>query len=129
MDQIGLKVSTTDLSNYVLASSLSPYLKLDFNQLLVPKIVLTDTNVGPPITGTNSVGSRVVLYNLQKDIPSYTNIGIGVDAGSWMWFGVDGASTNPPLSLGGWRFYQNTNIVEDAEGDKSSKFFIDSDKH
>jgi hypothetical protein len=24
---------------------------------------------------------------------------------------------------------QNTNIVEDAEGDKSSKFFIDSDKH
>ena len=61
MDQIELKVNTTDLSSYALASSLAPYLKLDFNQLLVPKIVLTDTNVGPPITGTNSVGSRLVF--------------------------------------------------------------------
>ena len=104
-------MNTTDLNNYVLASSLATYLKLDFNQLLVPKIVLTDTFAGPPITGTNSLGSRLVLYNLQKDNPSYTNIGIGVDAGSWMWFGVDGASTGSPLSLGGWRFYQSTNIV------------------
>jgi len=111
MDLIGKKVNTTDLSNYVLDTSLAEYLKLDFNQLLVPKIVLTDTNSGPPITGTNSLGSRLVLYNLQKDNPSYTNIGIGVDAGSWMWFGVDGASTGSPLSLGGWRFYQSTNIV------------------
>jgi hypothetical protein len=111
MDQIGLKVNTTDLTNYVLNTSLSSYLKLDFNQLLVPKIVLTDTNVGPPITGTNSVGSRVVLYNLQNTNTSYTNIGLGVDVGSWMWFGVDGASTAPPISSGGWRFYQSTNIV------------------
>ena len=65
----------------------------------------------PPTTLNNSVGSRLVLYNLQQANTSYTNIGIGVDAGSYMWFGVDGASTSPPLSLGGWRFYQNTNIV------------------
>ena len=67
---------------------------------MVPKIVLTDTNVGPPITGTNTVGSRLVLYNLQKDNTAYTNIAIGVDVGSWTWFGIDGASTNAPLSLG-----------------------------
>ena len=30
MNEIGLKVNTTDLSNYVLASSLSPYLKIRF---------------------------------------------------------------------------------------------------
>ena len=111
MGQIGLKVNTTDLSHYVLASSLSTYLKLDFNQLLVPKIVLTDTNVGPPITGTNSLGSRLVLYNLQSTNTAYTNVGIGVDVGSWMWFGVDGSLTGPPFNGGGWRFYQSTNIV------------------
>ena len=82
MDQIALKMNASDLSNYALISSLSPYLKLDFNQLQVPKIVLTDENVGPPITLTNSVGSRLVLYSLQKNNTAYTNIGIGVDAGS-----------------------------------------------
>ena len=111
MDQIALKVNTTDLSNYALNTSLSSYIKLDFNQLLVPSIILTSTNVGPPITLTNSVGSRLVLYNLQNTNTAYTNIAIGVDAGSYRWFGIDGASTNAPLSLGGWRFYQNTNIV------------------
>ena len=111
MSELALKMNTTDLANYASISSLSSYLKLEFNQLQVPKIVLTDENVGPPITLTNSNGSRLVLYSLQKNNTAYTNIGIGVDAFSWMWFGVDGASTNPPLSLGGWRFYQNTNIV------------------
>ena len=111
IDELGKKVNTTDLDTYALASSLATYLKLDFNQLLVPKIVLTDTFAGPPITGTNSLGSRLVLYNLQSTNTSYTNIGIGVDAGSWMWFGVDGATTASPFNLGGWRFYQNTNIV------------------
>ena len=113
MDQIGLKVNSADLGNYATTTALSAYLKLDNNQLLVPKIVLTDTNVGPPTTGNNSVGSRLVLYNLQSGGPgsSFTNIGIGVDLGPWMWFGIDGTSTNPPLSIGGWRFYQNTNIV------------------
>jgi hypothetical protein len=53
----------------------------------------------------------VVLYNLQNTNTSYTNIGLGVDVGSWMWFGVDGASTASPFSSGGWRFYQSTNIV------------------
>ena len=70
---------------------------------MVPKIILNSTEVGPPITLTNSVGSRIILYNLQKDNTAYTNIAIGVDAGAWTWFGIDGASTNPPLSLGGWR--------------------------
>ena len=111
MSELALKMNTIDLANYASISSLSSYLKLEFNQLQVPKIVLTDENVGPPITLTNSNGSRLVLYSLQKNNTAYTNIGIGVDAFSWMWFGVDGASTNPPLSLGGWRFYQNTNIV------------------
>jgi hypothetical protein len=111
MSELALKMNTTDLANYASISSLSQYLKLDFNQLQIPKIILTDENVGPPITQTNSVGSRVVLYSLQKNNTAYTNIGIGVDAGSWTWFGIDGASTYPPLSLGGWRFYQSTNIV------------------
>ena len=52
-----------------------------------------------------------MLYNLQNNNTAYTNIGIGVDVGSYMWFSVDGASTAPPISTGGWRFYQSTNIV------------------
>ena len=68
MSELALKMNTTDLANYASISSLSPYLKLDFNQLQVPKIVLTDENVGPPITLTNSIGSRLVLYNLHKKI-------------------------------------------------------------
>ena len=39
IDELGKKVNTTDLDTYALASSLATYLKLDFNQLLVPKLV------------------------------------------------------------------------------------------
>ena len=31
MNEIGLKVNTSDLTNYALSSSLTRYLKLDFN--------------------------------------------------------------------------------------------------
>ena len=115
MNEIGLKVNSADLSNYALNTSLSSYLKLDFNQLLVPKIVLTDTNVGPPITGTNSVGSRLVLYNLQNTNNLRTNIAIGVEANS-MWFGIDGANAS---LTGGFRFYNGINKICDINGQGS----------
>ncbi len=116
MSELALKINSADLSNYALNTSLSPYLKLDFNKLLVPKIVLTETNVGPPITLTNSVGSRLVLYNLQQGNPAYTNIGIGVDVGSAMWFGIDGA--NAALT-GGFRFYRGINKICEINGQGS----------
>ena len=40
IDEIGKKVNTTDLTSYAFASSLTSYLKLDFSQLVVPKIIL-----------------------------------------------------------------------------------------
>ena len=57
---------------------------------------------------TSSAGSRIVLYGLQTNNSNYVNNAIGVDQ-TYMWFSVDG--TNTPLGIGGWRFYQNTNIV------------------
>ncbi len=80
MNEIGLKVNIADLSSYALSSSLSPYLKLDINnQLSVPKISLSSVNVGPPTIGTNSAGSRIVLYDLQSGNRTYVNNAIGVD--------------------------------------------------